>query len=201
MSLANEKIAKAYDGAAIAYRKKYDSIPVRSDDIDIALALLGRSQPVVLEIGCAYGREAQYLLQKTPFYTGIDISSTYIEMAKQEVANGIFHCVDVMEYGFPQKYDIVFAFASLLHLNKTDLKEVLQNIQSNLTTDGMVFLSLKHSAQYYSQEVTDEYSTRTFYYYSRETIAELVGDLYTEEYYNEQILKEPWFTLVLKKKG
>jgi SAM-dependent methyltransferase len=199
MSVSNEKIAHAYNSAAAAYRKKYENIPVRSEDVDIALSLLGRSKPTVLEIGCAYGREAQHILQKTPRYTGIDISSVYIEMAKKEVPDGAFHCVDVLEYDFPQKIDLVFAFASLLHLSKANMKTVLQNIYSGLNEGGMVFLSLKHHMEYFSQEVSDQHSTRTFYYYNCETIAELVGELFSQEYYDEQVLKEPWFTLMLKK--
>ena len=120
-------------------------------------------------------------------------------MAKTEVVGGVFQCMDVLEYDFPQKSDIVFAFASLLHMNKDNLKQVLDTIHNNLNPDGIVFLSLKHRTTYSSELITDQHSARTFYYYNKKTIAQLTNGLYSESFYEEQILKEPWFTMILKK--
>jgi SAM-dependent methyltransferase len=194
-------IKNAYDTAASAYRSKYDAISVRTDDIDRAFATVQVINPHVLEIGCAYGREAQYILTKTSHYIGIDISQEYVRMAQEEIDNGNFICVDVTKYDFPVGLDIVFAFASLLHLDKENVKSVLQKIYKNLNKDGIIYLSLKRREEYFFENVTGEHTTRKFYYYNRKVILELTDGLYSVEFYEEQTLKEPWFTMILKKKN
>ena len=121
-------------------------------------------------------------------------------MAQSEVKKAEFLCIDVMEYVFPQSIDMIFAFASLLHLNKDDFKTILDRIYESLVPGGIVFLSLKQRDQYSSEVVVDEYSSRIFYYYNRYIINEVNKDNFTEEFYAEQMLKEPWFTMILKKK-
>lgn len=199
--MSTKDVTTAYEQAAEVYRKKYDAMPVRTHDVDVAFSYFhGTDNPRVLEIGCAYGREAQYILQKTDDYTGIDISSTYINMAQSENDSGNFIVADVLEYDFPQNIDIVFAFASFLHLSDVELKSVLERLCASLQKNAILFISLKRRDQYETDVVDDGYSVRRFYYYTKEKMHELIGDVYEEVIYEEQDLKEPWFTMVLRKK-
>jgi SAM-dependent methyltransferase len=200
MSTEKNLIRDAYNSAAEPYREKYDNQRVRSTEVDCVLKYVSADAPKVLEIGCAYGREAEYILTQTPYYTGIDISEKFITIARRDIEGGVFQCADVHKHVFPEGLDAVFAFASLLHSSKEELQKVLKNVHSSLNTDGVVFLSLKRKAQYGSGMVTDEYTTRKFYYYNRKTILELCNGLYSEVFYDEQIFREPWFTMILKKK-
>jgi len=193
-------ITHAYDITAVEYRKRYDAIPPRTEDIDLAFSFIENiTNPKVMEIGCAYGREAQYILTKTNDYLGIDISQKYIDMAQAEVSKGTFQCADVLEVACPNQLDTVFAFASLLHLSKDEVKKVLVKVHSSLASGGIIFLSLKRRDSYTTEIVTDQYCARRFYYYNRDIIRKLSGELYSEVFYAEQMLKEPWFTIVLKK--
>ena len=196
----SEEIRQAYETAAIPYRKKYDAIPVRIPDIDHALSFVRVKQPKILEIGCAYGREAQYLVTKSSEYIGIDISSTYIAMAKAEVPDGEFICADVMEYEFPPNTGAVFAFASLLHNSKEDLAVLLRRLEQVLEPGGIIFLSLKRRNQYDTAIVTDDLVARRFYYYNRPTVLNMLPDTLEEVYYDEQELSEGWLTMVIQKK-
>lgn len=192
-------IARAYNTAAVAYRERYAAIGPRIDDVDLALSFLKTQTPKVVEIGCAYGREARYLLSKTSQYVGIDISQAYIDMAQHEVSGGTFHCVDVMEYDFPSDVDVVFAFASLLHLPKEDVATVLQRVASALRPGGVVFLSLKRRDHYETAMETDDLVSRRFYYYTRQTILDVAPPELVEVFYDEQELRESWFTMILQK--
>lgn len=190
-------VRDAYNEAAEKYRRKYDAIPARTNDVDAAFALVSKSNPKVAEVGCAYGREAKYILTKTNQYIGIDICDKYIEMAKNEVLGGKFEYVDVLDYRLESGVDIIFSFASLLHLSKEDLSRVLEKMNDALALGGVIFLSLKHRDKYYSEDVTDVVS-RTFYYYNLDTIKEILPPGLKVVHYQEQILKEKWFTIILQ---
>jgi hypothetical protein len=62
------EIKQAYNSGAKEYRRQYDGILPRQTDVDLALSYVAVDQPMVLEIGCAYGREAAYILTKTNRY-------------------------------------------------------------------------------------------------------------------------------------
>ena len=192
-------IRSAYNLAANSYRAKYDTIPARIEDVDVALSFVTKDNPKVVEIGCAYGREAQYILSKTNQYVGIDICDEFIKMAEEEIPDGTFIQADVTNYQFPQDIDAVLAFASLLHTSKEDLAKVLKRLAESLNEGGVIFLSLKRRDEYNSSVETDKYVSRQFYYYTRETILDIVLPEFKEVYYEEQMLKEPWFTMVLQK--
>ncbi|MFN3188278.1 MAG: class I SAM-dependent methyltransferase [Candidatus Paceibacteria bacterium] len=192
-------IRDAYNLAANSYRAKYDSIPPRVEDVDVALSFSTKDNPKVVEIGCAYGREATYILSKTNQYIGIDVCDEFIKMAQEEIPQGTFVQADVATYQFPQSVDVVLAFASLLHTSKEDMELVLQRIVKSLNSGGVVFLSLKRRDVYCDSVETDEYVSRQFYYYTRDTILDIAPSEFKEVYYEEQILKEPWFTMALQK--
>lgn len=195
-----QDIKSAYDTAAVAYSKKYADIPARTKEVDLVFSYCDKSEPVVLEIGYGNGREAKYILTKTSHYTGIDISESMQGIARRNVPGAKFLCADVHTYIPEQPIDIVFAFASLLHSDKTQLSAWLQKIHTHLTTRGLIFLSLKQRDDYDMATIQDEFSTRDFYYYNREQVLEMTTDQYIERYYDIQYLKEPWFTMVLQKK-
>lgn len=192
-------IADAYNTAAIQYRQRYARIPLRKEEVDTTLALVTADNPVVVEIGCAYGREASYIVTKTNRYTGIDISQAYIDMARREVVSGVFQCVDVLQYDFPAHVDVVFAFASLLHMPKEDVCTVLERVSKALNPGGVVFLSLKRRATYQTELVIDDVVPRRFYYYTRDTIHRCLPDSLDEVFYAEQSRQEDWFTMILQK--
>jgi SAM-dependent methyltransferase len=195
-----QSIKAAYNQAAAEYRRQYQLIPARVDDVDLALSYINVQRPVVLEIGCAYGREAQYILTKTPYYLGIDISSAYINMARAENSAGNFEVADVLRYEFPDGLDVIFAFASLLHNPKEDLQVVLDRAAAALNPGGVLFISLKRHDQYETDVLDDGYSKRRYYYYTRATVLDATPDTMSEVYYQEQSRQEEWFTMILQKK-
>ncbi|HMA78674.1 MAG TPA: class I SAM-dependent methyltransferase [Candidatus Paceibacterota bacterium] len=192
-------IRDAYNQAALKYREKYDKIPVRVEDVDVALNFIDSELPRVVEIGCAYGREASYILSKTTDYIGVDISDVYIEMARKELPGVTFVQADVMDYDWPGNIDVIYAFASLLHLNKNEMMTVVRSAAKSLKSGGVFFLSLKRGHRYLEKLIDDGHSKRLFYYYTRDTINDLTPNTLAEVYYAEQNLKEPWFTMILQK--
>ena len=78
----------------------------------------------MLEIGCANGKDAMHILARTNEYVGIDISPEFIRLAQQKVPGATFKVGDVERFEFPSDLDVIFAFASLIHLPKESLQGV-----------------------------------------------------------------------------
>ncbi|MFW6210324.1 MAG: class I SAM-dependent methyltransferase [Patescibacteria group bacterium] len=195
-------IKVAYETAAPFYREKYAAIPARQADVDLAFSFLSEAiEPLVVEVGCAYGREAAYILTKTSRYIGIDIAQSFIAMASQELPQGTWHCLDVMEYHWPRGVDAIFAFASLLHLPKEELQVLLARMSDALQPGGVIFLSLKRRETYESSIETDQWVSRRFYYYNQATIQEITPPELTIVAHEEQERSEPWLTMILQKQG
>ena len=189
----------AYNAAAQVYAKKYDAIAPRVAEIELVWSFVTKPDPYVLEIGFGSGREARYLLTKTSHYIGIDISETMRSLAQAQVATGTFVCADVTTYQFTSPLDVVFAFASLLHSDQADLRAIFSNIASAMEPGGLVFLSLKRHDTYGCGVVDDGESVRTFYYYTKQVVLACADGQFELVHYDEQHLKEPWFTILLRR--
>ncbi len=162
-----------YNKSAQSLAEKFDSLGVRVSDINETFALIQKDNPMVLEIGCGNGRDAEEVLKHTNNYLGVDVSEKLIELAKQKVPKGHFIVADVEEYILPTDLDIVFAFASLIHVPKESLQKIFKATLASLNQGGAFRLSLKYAEEYMESTKTDEFGTRTYYLYSDSDIAEM----------------------------
>jgi trans-aconitate methyltransferase len=198
-----QKTIDTYDQAAVQLADYFQSIGTRVSDIEIAFDLIaGTKNPAVLEIGCADGRDAQEIVKRTNHYTGFDVSKELIKIAREKVPGAKFQVADARTYQYHGKLDIVFAFASLLHLDMDELINSLKNIHKNLNTEGILFISLKKADKYKSYLKRDQYGERLFYLYSPEEIKELIRGNFSIEYESKGFItgnNTQWFDIALKK--
>jgi hypothetical protein len=69
--------------------------------------------------------------------TGVDISSTQIELAKLHVPEATLIRADMMDLSFPREtFDAVVAFYSIFHLPREEQGIMVQRIQDWLKEDG-----------------------------------------------------------------
>lgn len=163
-----------YNQSAASLAKKFDELGARVCDIEETFTCIPKSNPFVLEIGCGNGRDAAEITKRTNNYLGIDISEKLIELAKQKVPSANFQVADIETFTFPGGLDIVFAFASLIHVPKESLARILTEARTTLNKDGVMRLSLKYADAYTETTKEDEFGTRTYYLYSKGDIEEAV---------------------------
>jgi SAM-dependent methyltransferase len=187
-----------YNATAAQMAARFDSLGTYSD-IGEVIALSGRVDPVVLEIGCGNGRDAKEICKYTKNYTGIDISKNFIQLAKQNVPGATFLVADVEVFEFQKSIDIVFAFASLIHVPKGSLKKILERIHVALNPGGLVRVSLKYSDAYEEVTKTDEYGARTYYHYSLDDVAELTRQYTILKNEVSDLRGQKWIQFLLKK--
>ena len=168
-----EQTVNTYNASAEALANKFDSQGARIKDIETTLAFIKKDNPKVLEIGCGNGRDAQEICKRTNNYIGIDISEKLVELARQKVPLATFEVVDIETFEFPKELDVIFAFASLIHVQKNELREILAKALSTLNSGGVFLLSMKYADTYQESTKEDEFGVRTYYLYSQEDIKEL----------------------------
>lgn len=140
---------------------------------------------------------------KASSYLGLDYAEKFIALAEARNIRAARFVVQSMvdfEYQDSPRPDIIFAFASLLHLSPEENTLVLQRAQQSLSDSGILYISLKSADACFAAVKQDEYGERLFYYYHPDDIVRIAGDGFLEVYRDFQhIGSTEWFTLALQK--
>lgn len=196
-----QRTIDTYNTSAKALAEYFKGIGPRIVDIDRAFKLAGN--PVngsVLEIGCGDGRDAKNIVERTNRYRGFDVSESMIELARKHVPAGMFEVADALEYNYPKNLDIVFAFASLLHLDKEEVGQVLGKVHSALRPGGIFYISLKEKSQYTEEVKEDKYGSRLFFFYNAGLLQDMTANSYeVAGTSSTRIGSTDWFEIALRK--
>lgn len=190
-----------YNHSAKQLAEYFRGIGPRITYIETAFELAGNpTKAKVTEIGCGDGRDAREIVKRADWYEGFDISKEMIRLAKAHVPDGQFRIADAAIYDFPPNLDIIFAFASLLHLNQGEVRAVLANAARSLKPGGIFYISLKYGPKYTEWIKEDEFGRRRFYNYNSEIIAKLAGKNYKiAKTWREIHGNTEWVEIALKK--
>jgi len=193
---------KSYDDNAAAFDSYFNSFGARVSDIHLTfrLASLKLADRRVVEIGCGGGRDAKYIVKHCGWYQGFDPSKKFLEIARDRVPDGDFVLADASSYEYPADINVVFAFASLLHVNKDDLKIVLQKLSDVLQPGGVIFISLKEAEKYTEKEQVDKSGSRRMFYHYNPTMIQSMNSGFIIVYeHHYKIDQTDWCNIILKK--
>lgn len=97
----------------------------------------------MLDFGCGSGRDSKYFLEHGYQVTAVDGSEKMCLLASdligQPVRQMLFH-----ELNDKNAYDGIWACASILHLTKDELQEVLNKMVQALKANGVIYTSFKY---------------------------------------------------------
>lgn len=109
--------------------------------INETLALLPL-QAKILEIGSAFGRDADYIESFGYKVERTDATGAFVTVLQKK---GHAACLfNILTDPLTARYDLVFANAVFLHFTPEELKTVLQKICAALTNDGLLAFTVKH---------------------------------------------------------
>ncbi len=201
MTDLRQETVDTYNKSAKELAEYFRGIGSRTDDIERGLKLAGNPKiPNILEIGCGDGRDAKEIVKLTSNYKGFDISEGLIKIARKHVPSADFEVADAISYKYPKNLDVVFAFASLLHLDKAEVRLVLDKVHGALKSNGIFYISLKYAAKYREETKEDQFGRRMFYFYKPEIIEGLAGNNYkTLKTWRETHGHTEWFEIALQK--
>ena len=153
--------------------KKYNKIAhwwcERHDDSNYGVpqfeqALLYAAGPKkVLDVGCGVGGRFVRLLETDGVdYTGIDVSSEMIKLARVNHPQHQFVHGDICSWQAADRYDFIFAWDSIFHLPLSMQEPVVAKLCDLLTSDGILLYTFGQA----EGEHTDQWHGDDFYYSS-----------------------------------
>jgi ubiquinone/menaquinone biosynthesis C-methylase UbiE len=198
-----QKTIEAYDKNAVFYADSFNSYGIRKEDVDRALRLNTSGSQKVLELGCGNGRDAAYMAEEVGSadnYIGVDASRELIRLAKENNPEITFQVKQMQDLEFESEtFGIIFAFYSMLHMNREELTDLLEKCVKWLKIGGILYITSKYG-QYKEIEVTNLGNKKYYYAYQPKDIEGYTGNNFQTVF---KIIKDteygPSFALALKK--
>ena len=155
----------------------------------------------ILDFGCGAGRDTKYFLSQGYRVDAIDGSEQLCRIASDHTGIKVRQIL-FQELEANEKYDGIWACASILHLPKKELKEVLKKMLTALKTDGWIYTSFKYG------EYEGNRNVRYFTDFTIDTFTDFVQGIHNlriEEHWITGDVRpgrgeEKWLNLIMQKK-
>lgn len=154
----------------------------------------------ILDFGCGSGRDTKYFLAQGHQVDATDGSEELCKIASEytgiPVKQMLFEDLDAVE-----KYDGIWACASILHVAKTQLPEILRKMTTATKKGGIIYTSFKYG------DFEGEKKGRFFTYLTESSFEELIKDIpelqiekmWTSADVRENRGDEKWLNIILRK--
>lgn len=157
-----------YDNNAKAFAGGTENIEFSEVD-DRFLKNLSKGA-LILDLGCGAGRDTKYFLESGFQVDAVDGSEEMCRIASENTGIKVRHML-FQELDAEEKYDGIFACASLLHLMKNELTEMFMKIQKALKNEGIFYCSFKYG------DFEGEKNGRYFTYLTEETLHDILKNV------------------------
>ena len=155
----------------------------------------------ILDFGCGSGRDTKYFLAKDFNVDAIDGSIELCKIASEYTNIKVRHMY-FNELSIVNKYDVIWACSSILHLSLDDLVDVFKRMSKALKDEGIIYTSFKYG------DFSGERNGRFFTDMTEDSFAKLIANvenLKVEEQWitadvRPQRGNEKWLNLILRKK-
>lgn len=154
----------------------------------------------ILDFGCGSGRDTKYFISKGYDVEATDGSEELCRIATDNTGIKARHMLfsELDEY---ERYDGIWACSSVLHLPKSELKNVFRKMIHATKPGGYIYMSFKYG------EFEGYRNGRYFTDFTEETFDEFIGDftdvVITEEWVSSDVRpdrgNEKWLNLILQK--
>jgi SAM-dependent methyltransferase len=121
----------------------------------------------ILDAGCGSGRDSLFFLGKSFTVVSIDASDEMVRLSSELTGQKTIKMM-FQEIEFNNEFDGVWACASLLHVSKNEIDNVIERIAKSLKLNGILYASFKYGD---GEIVRDG---RLFNSYNEETLKSLI---------------------------
>jgi len=97
----------------------------------------------IMDLGCGPGRDSKYFLDKGYRVLSIDGAQEFCKLASQLTGQDVL-CQTFENIDFTEKFDGIWACASILHVPMSRLPKVIANISRALKKGGYFYASFKY---------------------------------------------------------
>lgn len=127
----------------------------------------------ILDLGCGSGRDTKYFLKLGYQVTAVDGSIEMVNLSSKLTGQPTLH-LQFHELEFLNKFEGIWACASLLHVPRQEIKHILSLVFNSLKLHGILYLSFKYG----KTEIIE--NDRLFINYDEELLTELL-DIFSVE--------------------
>ena len=155
---------------------------------------------LVLDFGCGSGRDSKYFLEKGYRVEAIDGSAELCKLASEYTGIEVKHEM-FSDLSSESRYDGIWACASILHLPKDELQDVLGKMVRALKDKGYIYTSFKYGnfEGYRNERYFTDFTEGSF----KEFIDEVQGVVITKMWTSADVRPdrgdERWLNLILQK--
>ena len=154
----------------------------------------------ILDFGCGSGRDTKFFLEQGYRVDAIDGSAELCKLASEFTGIEVKHMY-FQELSEEVKYDGIWACSSILHLNLSDLEDVMKKMTIAVKSNGIIYTSFKYGI--FSGERNGRYFTDM----TEDTFGKLlqkIPELEIEEQWITSDVRpgrgeEQWLNLILRK--
>lgn len=97
----------------------------------------------ILDLGCGSGRDSAYFMSMGYDVTAMDGSEEMCSLASIHIGEDVLH-MTFAEMDFNNVFDAVWANASLLHVPRNEMGEILSKITRSLKNEGILYMSFRY---------------------------------------------------------
>jgi len=97
----------------------------------------------ILDAGCGSGRDSRAFLSAGYPVTAIDTSERLAELASRHIGQPI-HVLAFQDMTWTDRFDGIWACASLLHVPRPELPDLLRRLAHALKSGGVLYVSFKY---------------------------------------------------------
>jgi len=142
----------------------------RKEFCDIALQ---ENKKTLLELGAGAGYDSLYFQEQGFDVVAVDLSGDMVELCLEKGVTA--YVLDFYNlFALRKKFDCIWSMNSLLHVPKSELKDVLYNIDSSLNEDGLFYMGVYGGRDAEEEFINDVSDTPRFFSLHTESVLQYI---------------------------
>lgn len=137
----NKETIDYYNRNADSFRG--NTVNIEFTDIEQRFLSQLSKKALILDFGCGAGRDTKYFLDQGYDVDAIDGAEELCKLSSAYTGIEVKHMY-FQDFHEQNKYDGIWACASLLHLNQKEFEVVLSNLSEAIKDDGLIYASFKY---------------------------------------------------------
>lgn len=124
----------------------------------------------ILDLGCGSGRDSKYFIDKGYSVVALDGCKELCEIATKNIGQNVIHST-FEDFETEEKFDGIWACASLLHLQIEKLPSIIEKYANKLNQNGCFYLSFKYG------DFSGMKNGRYFTYLTEEAFKQVIANI------------------------